>query len=261
MKLSALILSLFLLSHVSFAQRAKSYEPLLGYDFKGGEYALLFIGAFDDTAFYVNAPESLIRLQKSWHFDQEAVTYPFACNDGFQVLLLDDDGPVEAFSIRLRCQAFVGEEEWWHYPGISPVLIPEVQALMVKDTVFTSLQQARNALKTLQAENQVVYINPPAWERYEGFFHFNVPNPNHSGKAPTVPWQQLEDEVRQQIDLAYPEQPYQLELSRYGYGQYYPEVGFKLTAHKSYFDQFKLYPISDWGWRPLPLKLTYFLKP
>ena len=113
----------------------------------------------------------------------------------------------------------------------------------------------------LKRNEKVIYVQPPFWESYEGFFFFDVPNPNHSGKAPTVPREELKAQVRQELDMAYPEQPYTLELSRYGYGKHYPNVGFKLTAHKSFFDGFKLYPIGAWGWRTLPLKLTYYHRP
>ena len=116
-KLITLLFSLLLLHSSAYSQRAKSYQPLSGYDFHQGGYALLFVGAYEDTAFFINSVQSLNLLQKAWVLDEEAVTYPFACNDGFRVLLLHDDVAVDQFSIRLRCQAFVAAGEWWHFPG------------------------------------------------------------------------------------------------------------------------------------------------
>ena len=261
LKRGCIILVLSVIQAALVAQTKASFEPLAGYDFQTGAYALLFTPVRQDSAFYLTDVQSLSRLQYGWKFTEEAVTYPFACNDGFEILLLEDDIPVNAFSVRLRCEAFVSGKEWWHFQGVYPAAITGIQPLAIKDTTYQSLQQAREALVALRQNGKVVYVQPPLWESYEGFFFFDVPNPNQSGKAPTVPWEELEAQVRQDLDMAYPEQPYTLELSRYGYGKHYPNVGFRLTAHKSFFDGFKLYPIGAWGWRPLPLKLTYYHRP
>lgn len=259
MKMPLLILIWFILADVCVYAQQAPYEPLADYDLEKGTYSLLFLSVRNDTAYYIDRVESLLNLQKSWSFEEEAVVYPFACTDGYKVLLLDSQQVVDQFSIRLRCQSFTGvDNQSWHLLFSAPALIPGRQVLMTQDTLFQDLQLARAALEKIRSKKGVTWVLPPIWERFEGYFHFNVPNPNHSGKAPTTPWEEVTAKIERELKAAFPKSTFQLILHRYGYGKHYPTLGFKLTGQKELFDRFDLYPQSSRGWQPLALKLTYY---
>lgn len=258
MKGPVLILLWFMVTAMVANAQQNPYEPLAGYDLGKGTYSLLFLPLGNDSAYYLYEIKSLLNLQKSWRFQEEAVVYPFACNDGYEVSLLESGQVVDQYSIRLRCQAFYADHEAWHLSGFTPVLMPGVQRLSIRDTLFDDLQQARIALNELRSDQGVTWVEPPSWEHFEGFFHFNVPNPNHTGKSPFTPWERVEEQIVQEVTAAFPGTRFQLILHRYGYGKHYPTLGFKLMGRKELFKAFDLYPKSTWGWQPLKLKLTFY---
>ena len=58
-----------------------------------------------------------------WVFQEEAVQYPFACNDGYTVLLFKDKTVIDHFKIHLRCRAFVHDKAWLHMETFSPAFL------------------------------------------------------------------------------------------------------------------------------------------
>lgn len=246
------------------AQREKGvFRPLEAYDFEDGGYEMVFLPELRykvDSAYYTSDPQVLNRLKMSWQFEEEAMVYPFSCNDGFQVVLLRDNDILEQFEIRFRCQSFSASNRSYHYTGSGPGLIPGLNRVVTIDTTFHDLVEARTFLNVLKSDESLLFFLPVDWEEFEGMFYFNVPNPNHSGRAPTVAWKDVYDKVNSELEDLYATFSFKLQMASYGYGKHYPHVRFRLVCNKNLFDKFEYYPKTTAQWQPLKLKLRYFMR-
>ncbi len=250
-------------SELKSQDTVESYKPLERYDFDKGGYELIFLpyaGRNGDTAFFTTDISVLNELKEGWEFDSEAVQYPFACNDGHDLLLLFNGFVQDQFSIRNRCQAFIDGDTYWHLPEFSAALIPELLPVIRREKMYSAIDEARSVLRLAKTDSSVLFIEPADWESFEGYFFFQFPNPNKSGKAPFIPWENINADVQSQLDQEYLEVPFQMRMVSYGYGKNYPNIIFKVTANKDLFDNFKIFPIIESGWFPLKPKLIYYKK-
>jgi len=246
------------------AQQEKGvFRPLEAYDFEDGGYEMVFLPELRyriDSAYYTSDLRVLNRLKVSWQFEEEATVYPFACNDGFKVVLLRGKDILKRFEIRFRCQSFSASDRSYHYTGYGPGLIPGLNRAAAIDTTFHNLMEARTFLNVLKSDASLLFFIPVDWEEFEGMFYFNVPNPNYSGRAPTVAWNDVYDKVRAEIEGLYSTFSFKLQMASYGYGKHYPHVRFRLICNKNLFEKFKYYPKTTAHWQPLELKLKYFMR-
>jgi len=258
--LVALTVGLFFLSNRSVSQEV----AVLGdYDFSEPGYTLIFhvpSKALPKYALYTQSQETLVLFKRAWVFDTEAVTYPFGCNDGYNIELQKDHESIEVFGVRIRCKAFIARGEYWDLPAGLPLSYMNLDTAIIAERQYKTLETAREALALIRNNPNIIGVNPPEWKKHDGYFHFRYPNPGYSPKSPAVDWNQLTAEVISLIKEEFPEEDFNLELTYHGYGKNYPEVGFKLSGKKSLFSSFKLYPKSDTGWIDFEPKLTLYQK-
>ncbi len=237
------------------------FKPLENYDFSGGAHTLVVIPADvsndNQFALYLRDTVRLNGYRQSWVFKEEAVTYPFACLDGYDIHLLRGQDAVAGFRVSLRCEAFIHEEGYWHLDAFGPLLhIMEMDTAWRKDARFQNLRSARAALAEARSDAGVIFIPETEWEHYDGYFFISRLNPNYSGKAPFADWDKVLADMQKQLESKYPEDRYDVRLASYGLGKHYKQITFRIAGKKAFFDDFSLYPVNDWGWQPFKPKLT-----
>lgn len=234
---------------------------LSDYDFSESGYVLIFhlpVGSTNNYVLYAQREEQLEAYKKAWVFEKEAFTYPFACNDGYNIELQKNHQSLEFFGVRFRCKAFIARGEYWDLP--SEVSLGHLSLDTAKVTLlqYENLEAARAGLTVLKESRSIIGVSHPEWESNDGYFHFRYPNPGLPPKSPAIDWGGLTLEVKDQIQQKFPNEDFDLELTYYGYGKNYPEVGFKLSGKKSLFSAFNLYPKSERGWIDFEPKLTVY---
>lgn len=253
-----LTVGLFSLNHNFNSQQV---VVLADYNFSEPGYTLIFHLPVEDEnnyVLYTQRQEQLEAYKKEWVFEKEAATYPFACNDGYNIELQKKHQSLEFFGVRLRCNAFMARGEYWDLPLDISLGQFGLDTARVTTRQFENLRAARANLARLKANPSIIGVSNPEWVVNDGYFHFRYPNPGFSPKSPVIDWNQLTIEVKDQIQQKFPNEDFDLELGYYGYGKNYPEVSFKLSGKESLFSAFNLYPKSDKGWVDFEPKLTVY---
>lgn len=252
---------------VSHAQipKTESFEPLKNYDFSESGYALLFIPESvtnaGDTVYYTEQQELLQTYQDFWVFDKEAVSYPFACNDGFRIVLSENKEAQANYYLRMRCNAFVSGSDYWHINSMAGlVLVSGMNVAVGSDSIYDDILAARRALIEARSNAEVVFIDETMWEHYDGYFFISLANPNVSGRAPFTDWNVLLKDITTKIRNHYPGYDFDIALASYGHGENYPRVTFRIHSQRLFFDQFNQYPVTEWGWRDLKPRLTLYMR-
>lgn len=266
--LRSLLIGLLCLATLSAKGQRKSdrvFEPLKPYDFSEGDYSLIFIPESrqgdEKVAYYTDKEEVLNVCKKVWVFDHEAIVYPFGCLDGYDITLAQKGKSKAGFALRFRCQAFVSGSDYWHVNVLKTVVLTSLmEKVYGVDTVYENLTEARGALAEARQNAKVVFIPDTDWERYDGYFFFSRPNPNFSGRAPYTEWEDVLKEVQEKIHDEYPDQNFDLTLASHGSGKHYPQITFRIHSKKAFFDQFKSYLVTNWGWREFKPKLSVWKK-
>ena len=247
-----LVLFQLLICHAfSQVREELNFAPLKPYNFEERGYALVFIPHRGEGVLYAEGKEQLNAFKNLWVFDKKAVTYPFACNDGYRVALVKDKDIVNNYYIRMRCRAFVVDSEYWHLNLASSVISAAgLRRAVVEQSSYKTLEEGRRKLALAQIDPEVIFVERPPWENYEGYFFVRRRNPNFSGRAPFKDWDELLEETKAKIKKQYPKHDFEISLASYGSGKNYPNISFRVYGDKKFFDSFKLYDITDWGWRP-----------
>lgn len=254
-----LIFGLFFLT---LLVRAQGVAVLGDYDLSQKGYTLIFHIPVKSEAKYVlytQRQEKLEAYKKTWVFDKEAATYPFACNDGFNIELQKNHQSLEFFGVRLKCNAFIARGEYWDLPLSIAISHINLDTAYTSSRKYETLEAAREGLAIVKQNPYIIGVSQPEWEKNDGYFHFRYPNPAHSPKSPPIDWNQLTAEVKELIKRKFPNEDFCLTLTYYGYGKNYPQVGFKLSGKKTLFSAFDLYPKSDRGWVDFEPELTFYI--
>lgn len=243
----------------------KVFRPLENYDFSAGGYTLVLIprriSKEDQFTLYLRDTVRLNGYRQSWTFKKEAVTYPFACLDGYDIYLLRNDDAIADFRVSLRCEAFIHKGDYWQLDAFGPLLhIMEMDTAWRKDTRFQSIASARAALAEARLDDDAIFIPEAEWEHYEGYFFISLPNPNYSGKAPFAEWNHVLSDMQEKLEGFYPDRDFHLRLASYGSGKHYKRITFRIACKREFFDDFDLYPVNDWGWQSFKPKLTVWKK-
>lgn len=242
----------------------EGFQPLSGHNFQEPGYTLLFFGLATelskDKVLYTTRFELLEAFNQEYTVNEDAVTYPFGCNDGYRVVLQKDKKVLTGFDIRYRCQALVdSSNRYWHYIALgSAVLSNRLDTASMEQITFENLEEARKQLKGILELPEVVGIENPDWQFYDGYFYFRVPNPNKSGRAPFTEWEDVKKKVRSDIRKKYLDERFELELTSYGWGASYPVLLFRLKCKRSLYATFDLYEKSSSGWKDYTPSLTVY---
>ncbi|MCE7996727.1 MAG: hypothetical protein HEP71_32505 [Roseivirga sp.] len=245
--------------------KPERFEPLKHYNFSESGYALLLIPARirdeKDIVYYTEQQDVLQAYQEIWVFEKEAVTYPFACNDGFRIVLSKNKRTQANYYLRMRCSAFVSGRDYWHVNKFAS-LIPtsDMRVAVQSDSIYDDLSTARRALEEARKNAEVVFIDEALWEHYDGYFFISLPNPNFSGRAPFTDWDALLKAVSLKIRSQYSNYVFDINLASYGHGKNYPRVTFRIHSQRGFFEQFDQYPVTEWGWQDLKPRLTLFMR-
>jgi len=258
----AMMTFLSLVSILGFAQ--VKHQPLSEFNFNEGGYSLLVFPNHysdkDDLVYHTSNQDILKALNGQMIVTKEAVTYPFACNDGLNLFLQKRNQIVKTLAIRYRCHALIENGNYWDYSGLGfAVLLSRMDTAKMVKVNYNNLNDAREDYSKKLTNDSLIVVEEPEWFKYDGYFYLRYPNPNVSGRAPFTEWETLTSKVRKEITDKYSDHKFEVALHYYGHGENYPTVLFKVSAKSDFYSQFEAYPITS-GWKPFKPELIIYTK-
>jgi hypothetical protein len=235
-------------------------QLLKDYDFDKGGYSLLGIRSESDPSgladtlgeFYTDDISVLKQFQKEWIFKKPSPQY--ACGYHYIVYVCKNGLEIESFSINLNCNEIATKKGYFFFETQKLRMFKnKVKKPLKKNVEFTSVTLARNVLKRILVEKNLIMTYKPDWTKYEGEFSFDYTCKAGTGDC-------LDNEIKllvqltEEIKKVYPNETFDLT----GGGGSRTELFVNIKCNKTLADKFKLYPIGWKKWESYDIELTSY---
>ena len=231
------------------------------YNFEEGGYAVLGIiqgGHPKERSvgnFYTDDIDLLNELKKTWVTGKPVSSC--LCASQYEIYIVKNGKVHQSFGVILEESIESVIIDWKSYyfdPENLSRYRDRFKELDIKEHQFETLQAARQFLKELSPDpNLLLYWEPP-WAEYDGTFFFYLP----CGRAED---DKCLENLRLQISEKYPNRKFELHCWGRSHNRTDPSkdsIGVNVWCEKLLYSEFDLYPnFSEWDPFPLNLKMYY----
>lgn len=253
---------------------------LNGFDFDGGGFSLLGhqaerkYGAIDTIGdFFIDDKEILNIIQAKWKFPIEPGSPILTCEHFYFLDICKNGQSLKSFCIKDDCKRIstskVDKNEidfYYHNYSSEKYNFNETELLLFQnkfkkafkeDNHFPSLDSARQYLKTILNDSNLIMVEEPSWIEFDGAFVITY---NHKLKfrnyEKTV--NSALTNLSKEIKRKYPDETFFLDAQ--GIGE--KDMVIEIYCNKSLSDKFNLYPIECCKWGQFnPILRSYWKSP
>ena len=240
------------------------------YNFEEGGYAVLGKIYHDQGHplqrslgnFYTDDIDLLNELKKTWVTEKPAPAY--FCGYHYEICVVKNGKALWSFAINLddACNTVVFDRKSYYFdPKKLNRYEDKFKNPNLKVPLFESHQAARQFLKELPPDPNLLMYSEPEWVKYDGEFEISVPC-NQLGYFFSEEDKCLE-EARRRISEKYPNRIFEIEYYGSSANPSDPskdKIYIRVKCLKEMYLEFDIFPI-DSKWKPYPLYLNMYYKP